>query len=116
MRVYVISPYRADTPEQLDVHVDYAQMAIRDCILRGEFPFASHLLYPGALNDEDPVERKMGIYAGHAFAMLCDLGVIYADLGTSSGMKDDIDFLELHNIPLEVRQLNWRPHGWPNTR
>jgi hypothetical protein len=43
--------------------------AVRDRILRGESPIASHLLYtqPGFLKDDVPEERHLGIEAGLAW-------------------------------------------------
>lgn len=39
--VIVESPYAGD----VKTNVAYARAAIRDCLMRGEAPYASHLLY-----------------------------------------------------------------------
>jgi len=61
-RVILESPYAGDVA----TNVAYARRALRDCLLRGEAPFASHLLYtqPGVLDDTLPDERACGIEAG----------------------------------------------------
>ena len=57
---------------------------MRDCLLRGEVPFASHLFYtqPGILDDNKPDERVFGIMAGKAIIeKLNATTVVYTDLG-----------------------------------
>jgi len=44
-RVMVESPYRTPDRSVFLRHVTYARAASRDCLARGEAPFASHLLY-----------------------------------------------------------------------
>ena len=49
-------PYNGDT----DRNVRYARACVRDSLLRGEAPIASHLLYtqPGVLRDNVAGERE----------------------------------------------------------
>lgn len=70
-------------------NVAYAQACMRDCLMRGEAPFASHLLYtqPGILDDNDPDERQLGIDVGLLWAKHADATAIYFDLGESGGMR-----------------------------
>lgn len=71
----------------------YLRACMRDCLLRGEAPFASHGLYtqPGVLRDEVPEEREHGILAGFAWRRAAPRTVVYTDLGTSGGMKAGVD-------------------------
>ena len=66
-RVILESPYAGDVEE----NVAYARAAVRDSLLRGESPIASHLLYtqPGILMDDVPDERRLGIEAGLAWQL-----------------------------------------------
>ena len=61
-RVIIESPYAGDVERNLR----YARAAMKDCLHRGEAPYASHLLYTqeGVLDDDVPGERKLGISAG----------------------------------------------------
>lgn len=79
--VIVESPYAGDIEENLR----YLRAAMRDCLLRGEAPFASHGLYtqPGVLRDEIPEEREHGITAGFAWRRVSCATVVYTDLGIS---------------------------------
>jgi hypothetical protein len=84
-RVIIESPYAGD----VERNVAYARAAVRDSVLRGESPIASHLLFTqeGVLNDLIQEERALGIKAGLAWRAVCDYAVFYLDHGESSGMQ-----------------------------
>lgn len=106
-RVILESPFAGE----VEANVDYARKCIKDSLLRGEAPIASHLLYTqaGILNDEDVLERAHGINAGHAW-LHGDLHamVVYTDRGISEGMRCGIKIAEFRNIPIEYRSLEAR--------
>jgi len=110
-RVIIESPYATDTPEGIERNLRYLRSAMRDCLLRGESPFASHGLYtqPGVLDDKIPKEREHGIQAGFAWREVADLTVVYDDLGVSKGMQYGIFHAEQFGRPIEIRQLGG---GW----
>lgn len=97
--VVIESPYApgSGTPElreaNLKRYIDYAILCMRDSLVRGECPFASHLLYThkGLLNDDVPTEREQGIAAGVAWGRHADLTAVYIDFGISGGMRHGID-------------------------
>lgn len=88
-RVIIESPYAGN----VDRNMRYLRACIRDCLLRGETPFASHALYTqdGVLDDTNPDERALGIAAGFHWRRGADATMIYTDLGISSGMLFGID-------------------------
>lgn len=102
-RVIIESPYAGD----IDRNIKYLRACLRDCILRGEAPFASHGLFtqPGVLRDEDPEERRLGIACGFAWRTAADATVVYTDLGTSNGMRLGITNAEVLKHPVEYRKL-----------
>lgn len=104
--VIVETPFAGDREK----NTRYARAALRDCLDRGEAPFASHLLYTqdGVLDDNDLVERARGIAAGLAIGSRLDATVVYTDLGISSGMKAGIDRAWGELRPTEYRALK----GW----
>ena len=104
--VVVESPYAGDVPG----NVEYARAAVRDCILRGEAPFASHLLYtqPGVLRDDVPEERELGIEAGFAFRASATRTVVYTDRGVTRGMTAGVAHSKAAGCPVEYRSLT----GW----
>lgn len=83
-RVIIESPYAGDVERNLR----YLRACLRDSLLRGEAPFASHAIYtqPGVLDDHDPEQRRMGIEAGFAWWIGAAAVVFYTDLGWSRGM------------------------------
>lgn len=104
MRLVVLeSPYAGD----VNANKAYARKAMRDCFLRGEAPFASHLLYTqnGVLDDSLPEERAVGISAGMAWAKLADASVAYCDLGISDGMIEGLAHAMLRHRTIEWRLL-----------
>jgi len=84
--VLIESPYAGDTPEKVQQNIEYAQKAIKDCLERKEAPFASHLLYTQALDDNVPSERELGIKAGLVYSQIVDKIVVYIDRGISDWM------------------------------
>jgi len=102
--VVLESPYAG----AVDLNVDYARRAMRHCLTLGEAPLASHLLYtqPGILDDEDPVERKMGIEAGLIWGRMAAKTVVYTDLGITVGMELGIFRARDEGRPVEYRSLN----------
>jgi len=81
--VIVESPFAGGFP-----NVRYARECVRDCINRGESPFASHLLYTqkGLLDDAIPDERRAGINAAVGWLQVADYVAVYMDLGVTPGM------------------------------
>lgn len=78
-----------------------------DCLRRGEFPFASHLLYTqdGILDDNVPAERQLGIDAGLAWGAKAEKTVVYTDLGISRGMEYGIKNARAAGRSIEYRTL-----------
>lgn len=101
--VIVESPFMGDIPR----NVHFARLCVRDSLMRGEAPFASHLLYtqPGILRDEVHEERELGMNTGWNVTARADFIAIYVDLGWSSGMKRGKEAAEKLGIPYEERQL-----------
>lgn len=101
--VILESPYAG----QVNRNTNYARACMRDCLLRGEAPFASHLLYtqPGVLDDLVPDERQLGIDAGLSIGSLCAKTVVYTDHGISRGMHYGIDRARQDGREVEYRTL-----------
>ena len=94
MRLVILeSPFAADTEEGINKNIGYARKCVRDSLLRGEAPIASHLLYTqeGILNDNLPEEREHGIDAGLAWKEVAHASVVYVDFGISRGMQYGIN-------------------------
>lgn len=104
MRLVIIeSPYAGD----IEANVEYARRCVRDSLLRGEAPIASHLLYtqPGILCDEVPAERQHGIDAGLAWRRVAEASIVYTDRGISRGMEYGIKAASAAGLPVEYREI-----------
>lgn len=111
MRLVIMeSPCRADDDFTSARHEFYAVECLRDCIRRGESPYASHALlaFSGALDDASPDEREKGIAAGFAWHAVAHATVVYTDRGISPGMQRGIDNALRLGLPVEYRTLP----GW----
>ena len=96
---------------EVELNVRYARACLRDCLMRGEAPFASHLIYtqPGVLDDLVPHDRDLGILAGLIWGRHAEVTVVYTDRGISHGMRIGIANAVAHNRPVEYRTLDgWR--------
>lgn len=84
MLVMIESPYSGD----IEKNTSYARLAVKDSIVRGETPFASHLFYPQPtiLNEEDPEQRYLGIRLGYNWGEKAEAIIFYVDYGMSVGM------------------------------
>ena len=108
MRLVIIeSPYAGDVA----ANEAYARACVKDSILRGEAPIASHLLFtqPGILDDNEPDQRWAGIQAGLAWLRVADASVVYTDRGISPGMAHGIAEAQAHGVPVEYRSLEGDP-------
>ena len=71
VKVILESPYAGD----VEKNIEYARLCLKDSLLRGESPIASHLLYTQVLDDTKLDERNLGIDAGLAWssaALICE--------------------------------------------
>lgn len=108
MRLVILeSPYAGD----IDRNVTYARRALKDCLIRGEAPIASHLLFtqPGVLDDQQPAERALGIAAGLAWVPVADAQVFYIDYGWSKGMLAARELAESQGRAIETRTIGENP-------
>lgn len=96
-------------------NIRYTRACMRDSLLRGEIPFASHLIYTqsGILDDNVPEERHMGIMAGkELIERLNATTAVYTDLGISKGMELGIKIAKENGRSIEYRSLG---DGWEKT-
>lgn len=102
-RVILESPFAGD----VERNISYARACVRDSVLRGESPVASHLLFtqPGVLDDDKPDERQLGIDAGLAWRSVADATVVYTDHGISRGMEYGIAAAKDAGLPVEFRSI-----------
>ena len=113
--VLVESPLASPTLEGWVRNKKFARAASRDCLERGEAPYASHLFYAqeGMLDDDVAEERALGIHAGLVWGKLASKTVVYTDLGISSGMERGIARAKKEGREIEYRELGLIPEVTP---
>ena len=84
----------------------YARLCMLDCLMRGEAPYASHLLYTQCLDDTVPAERLLGMAAGFAWGDVAALRAVYIDLGISDGMRRGITIAKGLDQAIDHRNLD----------
>lgn len=106
MRLVILeSPYRGKTEAETRENTEYARAAMLDALRHGESPLASHLLWPGILDDADLGERALGIAAGLAWGPKAEATVVYTDRGISAGMRQGIERAQSEGRTIEYRRL-----------
>jgi hypothetical protein len=103
--VILESPYRAETAKEKYENLRYLENCIADCLRRGESPYASHRMIPGALDDNVPAERDLGIRAGYAWWKAAHKVVFYEDLGWSEGMHKAYQRAKTMQLLVEKRKI-----------
>lgn len=105
--VIIESPYAPTEHKTTEQNVEYARACMKDSLLRGEAPYASHLLYTqeGVLDDTVPTERALGIRAGFEFKKLDIKTVFYLDYGMSKGMALALAKCKKENLPYDIRYI-----------
>jgi len=102
MLVIIESPYMGNVKS----NVAYARKCMSDSLLRGESPFASHLLYTQILDDNKDIERLTGMSRAFNWYRHADLMAVYTDKGISNGMKMGMEVAEKLGIEMVYRTLN----------
>ena len=97
--VYVASPLRAETPEEVEKNLDFAKMASRYCALLGKIPFTPHLYFTQFLRDEVNAERLLGMKLGQCVLPDCDELWVCGDT-ISEGMRAEIVLANREDIPV----------------
>lgn len=102
MRVFICSPYRAETAEGIEENTFKALGYCREAVLTGHNPFAPHLFYTYFLDDRIEEERVLGIRCGIEELRRCDEVWVFAKSyeESSSGMKQEILVALSNRIPV----------------
>ena len=84
--VFICSPFAGDVEQ----NIEYARRYLTFAAQNGAIPFAPHLLYPQALDDSDPEQRKLGLFFGSVFLGKCDELWVFGGR-VSEGMTAEIN-------------------------
>lgn len=111
LKVVLESRFSADNIESLVRNKKFTLACMRDCFLKGEAPYASHVIYAQThiLDDFISEERALGMHAGFLWGDLALKTVVYTDLGVSLGMEMGIERAKKQGREIEYRKLNFIP-------
>jgi hypothetical protein len=106
-RVLIESPFKGKDWSETRRNLFYARLCVRDSVLRGEAPFASHLFYTqtGILDDKIEEERMRSINAGLSWGEIAELSAFYTDFGFSNGMEYGMEHAKEIGRSTEIRSL-----------
>lgn len=90
--IYVCSPYAGD----VEANIEAAKRYCRFVISKGFIPFATHLLYPQILDDNNPEERALGMTFGNIIMDHCLKIWVFGD-EISKGMAEEIRYAVTKN-------------------
>jgi len=103
--VAIESPLKANQGYSREQFRRYWQLCIEDAIKYHEDEvYCSHWL-ADVLDDENPLERAIGLKIGLRFSAFCDYAAVYTDFGISEGMKDAMIFYDKIGKRVERRSL-----------
>lgn len=84
--VFICSPFGGNTKGNTERAKRYLKFAVD----KGAIPFAPHLLYPLVLDENDPVQRELGMFFGMVWLGKCDELWVFGS-HISTGMIAEID-------------------------
>lgn len=99
--VYICSPYAGDVPTNVENARQYSRFAVD----KGYIPVAPHLLFPQFLNDNNPNERKLGLFFGNVLMSKCSEVWVFGE-NISEGMTAEINRAERKNYCLRYFNEN----------
>ena len=93
--LYICSPFSGDVEENVEKARRYCRFAVDN----GCIPIAPHLLFPQFLDDNDMIEREMGIHFGNVLMSHCAEVWVFGEY-ISSGMSAEIDRAKMKGYKL----------------
>ena len=93
--IYICSPFSGDVEGNVKAAQDYSRYAVDN----GYIPVAPHLLFPQFLNDDNPAERKLGLFFGNALMSKCSEVWVFGSI-ISAGMEAEIKRAKWKNYRL----------------
>lgn len=99
IKVYICSPYRADTPEGIQANERKAKQYCKIACKAGYIPIAPHLYFTRFLKDSKPDERELGLQIGIELLKECKELWACGD-HISEGMRAELTVAKQNKIPV----------------
>lgn len=105
-KIYICSRYRGNTPAEIEFNKKVARYFCRQLITMGYMPIAVHLYFTQFLDDNNDIERNIGINLGIENLKECDGYLkIVIDGIESEGMSEESQIIQ--EIRLPGKTLNY---------
>ena len=99
--VFICSPYAGD----IECHIRRAQGYCRFAVSKNCIPIAPHLLFPQFMEEDDPEQRRLGIFFGLVLQSKCKEVWVFGG-NITKGMAVEIE--KAHERGLPVRHFTER--------
>ena len=96
-KVYICSPLRGDMENNIKRAEEYCRMV---SLKLNKIPICPHIYFTRFLNDDNELERKVGIDCGLKLLLECDTMYVFDKNGISEGMKEEIKTAKDLDIPI----------------
>lgn len=94
---YICHPWRGSNGDKTLTKAICFHLATKSDII----PMSTGILFNSFLDDNDSIQRRVGIEAGLEVMKKCDVIYAYTKHGISDGMKEELAKAEELNIPIE---------------
>ncbi len=88
--IYVCSPYKADTKEQLERNIEYARYLTKVALNNKFVPITTHLYLTQVTDESIPEEREKGMAAGMEILQHCKYILVGDKYKISEGMEAEM--------------------------
>lgn len=97
LKIYVCSPLRGDIEKNIKKAENYCRFI---SLKYDAIPICPHIYFTRFLNDNEDIERQMGMDFGLRLLKDCDKMFVFNKNGISEGMHKEIEVAESLNIPI----------------
>ncbi len=106
MLIFVCSPLRGERPyttAKYNRNLRNAAAYSAEVVKEGHIPITPHLYFSSFIDDHKPQEREQGLAMSKELLRLCDEVWVFAENGTSEGMKGEILLASTLGKPVRYR-------------
>ena len=94
-KVFISSPFAGNVESNIENAKKYCAFAVNE----GYIPYAPHLFFPQFMNDNDVIQRQLGIHMGKEFLKICKEVWVFGKR-VSAGMAEEIELANMLGIPI----------------
>ena len=94
---YICHPWRGGKDNEVKTKSICLHLALKGDVV----PMSTGILFNSFLDDDDHVQRRVGIEAGLEVMKKCDVIYVYKQTGISDGMHEELQVAERLGIPIQ---------------